>query len=36
MDDNIQLPDSAPEEIKIAQKEYIRLGEEQEEFALSL
>lgn len=36
MNEKHELPDDAPEEIKEALKEYRRLGNEQEEFALSL
>lgn len=36
LDDNIQLPNNVPEDIKLAFSEYIRLSKEQEDFALSL
>ena len=36
MNEDHELPDNAPDEIKDALLEYRRLGREQEEFALSL
>lgn len=36
LNERLQLPADAPEEVKQAFAEYIRLGKEQEEFALSL
>ena len=36
LNERLELPDDAPEEIKFALEEYRRLGREQEEFALSL
>ena len=36
LNEHLQLPDDAPEDIRAALEEYKRLSEEQEEFALSL
>ena len=36
LNENHELPDDAPDDIKFALEEYRRLGREQEEFALSL
>ena len=36
LNEKLELPDDAPDDIKFALKEYRRLGKEQEEFALSL
>lgn len=36
LNERLELQEDAPDEIKEALSEYIRLGKEQEEFALSL
>ena len=36
LNEKLELPDDAPDDIKFALEEYRRLGREQEEFALSL